>query len=162
MGIRYLKITLVAFVGLEAWLYVAGNIANWEAGVAAVSYVISMQGNTVYPVHIFPALKGPVWATIAYLVILAGEFLAGALSLKGAWDLWSARKLDATGFKASKRFALLGPGMAMVVWFGGFVVIGGALFQMWQSKVGEGSFSGAFVYSATAGLILLFVSHPDE
>lgn len=162
MGMRYLKSVLTAFVGLEAWLYVAGDIANWHSGLSAVSYVISMQGNDIYPVHIFPALTGPVWGTIAYLVILSGEFLVGALSLKGAWDMWSARKVDAASFNASKRLGLLGLGMAMVVWFGGFIVIGGALFQMWQSTMGSGSFNGAFVYSATAGLILLFVSRPDE
>ena len=162
MGIRYLKIVLTAFVGLEAWLYVAGDIANWHAGHSAISYVISMQGNDTYPVHIFPALTGPVWATIAYVIILSGEFLVGALSLKGAWDMWSARRHDTASFNASKRVGLLGLGMAMVVWFGGFIVIGGALFQMWQSKVGAGSFNGAFIYSATAALVLLFVYRPDE
>ena len=54
-----------------------------------------------------------------------------------------------------------GAGTAMVVWFGGFVVIGGALFQMWQTRVGTGSFEGAFIYGATSALVLLFVYSPD-
>lgn len=51
--------------------------------------------------------------------------------------------------------------MAMVLWFGGFVVLGGALFQMWQTQVGLGSFDGAFTYAATSGLVLLFLNQPD-
>ena len=85
----------------------------------------------------------------------------GALSLKGAWDLWSARKGSADAFNASKTYAVLGTGMAMVVWFGGFIVIGGALFQMWQTQIGAGSFDDAFVFAVTGGLVLLFVSRPD-
>lgn len=52
--------------------------------------------------------------------------------------------------------------MAMVVWFGGFIVLGGALFQMWQTEIGDSSFDGSFAYAVTAGLILLFVDRPDR
>ena len=162
MPIRLLKIILVFFVGLQGWLYLAGNIANWESANGAVAYVLGMQGNEVYSNAIFPAITNPLIVTMVLLFILAGEFLVGALSLKGALDLWKARKASADEFNAAKTFATLGAGTAMVVWFGGFIVIGGALFQMWQSQVGVGSFNGAFVYSASSGLVLLFLIHPDR
>lgn len=161
MAIRYLKIILVVFVGLQGWFYVAGNIANWDAGLGAVGYVLSMGGNEAYPNGIFPSVTSPILVTIAFLLILVGEFLVGALSLKGAWDLWIARKEGSDGFNASKTYAILGCGMGMVVWFGGFIVIGGALFQMWQSPLGDLSFDGAFVYAITSGVTLLFVNSPD-
>ena len=161
MAIRYLKIILVLFVGLEAWLYVSANIANWDAGLAAIGYVLGQDGHEYYSVHIFPALTSPVAHAIAFLIILAGEFLVGALSFKGALDLWRTRKGTAEAFNAAKRFAIAGCAMAMVVWFGGFYVIGGALFQMWQTEIGDGSLSGAFAYAVTAGLILLFIDRPD-
>ena len=85
----------------------------------------------------------------------------GVLSLKGAWDLWSARQASASVFNAAKAYALLGTGLAMVVWFGGFIVIGGALFQMWQTEVGAGSFRDAFVFAATGALVMLIVDRPD-
>ena len=162
MAIRYLKLVLVGFVGLQALFYVAGNIANWSAGLGAVGYVLGMQGHEVYPQHIFPPVTHPVLLTLAYLVILSAEFSVGALSLKGAWDLWQARRASAAVFNASKRYALLGPGMAMVVWFGGFIVVGGALFQMWQTEVGAGSFRDAFVFAATGALVMLIVERPDD
>ena len=161
MSIRYLKITLVVFVGLSGLLFVAGNIANWNAGLELVRHVLSMEGHEIYGSHIFPPVTNPALVTIAYLIILAGESLVGVLSLKGAWDLWSARRGSADAFNAAKKYAVLGTGMAMVVWFGGFVVIGGVLFQMWQTQIGHGSFADAFVFAASGALVLLFVSRPD-
>lgn len=162
MAIRNLKIALVVFAGLQGWLYVAGNLANWDAGLGAISYVLSMQGNEIYANRIFPAITGTAGATGAFLIILTGEFLVGALCFKGAWELWAARKADATIFNQSKSFAILGAGMGVVVWFGGFIVIGGALFQMWQSEIGSGSFRDAFVFAASSALVLLIVRAPDE
>jgi len=162
MAIRYLKLILVLFVGLEAWFYFAANIANWDSGLAAIGYVLGQDGHEYYPVHIFPSLTSPVAHVIAFLIILSGEFLVGALSLKGALDLWKMRNASAEAFNASKRYAIMGCSMAMVVWFGGFIVVGGALFQMWQTELGDSSFDGSFVYAVTAGLILLFVDRPDN
>lgn len=162
MAIRYFKIILVVFVGLQGWLYLAGNIANWDSGLAVIAYVLGQEGHEYYATHIFPSLTNPVVHVLAFLIILTGEFLVGALSLKGALDLWKARGADAATFNDSKKSAIMGCAMAMVVWFGGFMVIGGALFQMWQTEIGDGSFDGSFAFAVTAGLILLFVDRPDS
>lgn len=161
MGIRYLKIILVVFVGLNGWLYFAGNIANWDAAIGFIGHVLGMEGHEAYPTRIFPAVTSDVLVTIALLLILTGEFLVGALSAKGAWDLWRMRHKSADAFNAAKTYALLGTGMTMVVWLGGFVVIGGALFQMWQTELGSGSLNNAFAFAASGGLVLLFVNSPD-
>lgn len=162
MSIRYLKIVLVAFVGLLGLLYVAGNVTNWNAGLGAVAYVMGMQGHEIYVSHIFPPFSHPALVTIAYLIILVGEFLVGVLSLKGAWDLWRARHAGSDTFNRAKTYAVLGTGMALVVWFGGFIVIGSALFQMWQTQVGSNSFHDAFIFAAMSGLVLVFLIQPDE
>lgn len=161
MGVRYIKIILVIFVGLQGWLYVAGNIANWDSAVGAIGYVLSMADHQVYSVAIFPAVTNPALVTAAFLIVLLGEFLVGAFSFKGAWDLWKVRNASAEVFNQAKTCALIGPGMAMVVWFGGFIVIGGALFQMWQTQVGGNSFNGAFAYAITGGLVMLIVAMRD-
>ena len=162
MAIRYLKIILVALVGLQGWFYVAGNLANWSSAIESVGYVLAMEGHEVYGTHLLPPITNPTLVTLALIGIVTGEFLVGALSLKGALDLWRVRKSGATQFDAARTFAILGPGMAMVLWFGGFIVFGGALFQMWQTRIGDGSFQGAFVYAATSGLVMLFVNSPER
>lgn len=161
MVIRNLKIILVVFVGLTGILFVAGNIANWNKGLELVGYVLSMEGHEIYGSHIFPPITNSTLVTIAFLIILAGESLVGVLSFKGAWDLWRARKGSAKTFNASKTYSVLGTGMAIVVWFGGFMVIGGVLFQMWQTQIGAGSFHDAFRFAVMGGLVLLFVSNTD-
>ena len=161
MSIRVLKIILIVFDGLQGWFYVAGNIANWNTGIEAVGYVTSMVEHNVYSNRIFPPITNPVLITLIFICIIFGEFLVGALSLIGAWDLWKVRHESAETFNSSKHYALLGSGMAMVVWFGGFVVIGGALFQMWQTTIGSNSFQDAFVFAASSGIVLLFVSSQD-
>ncbi|MEJ8567906.1 DUF2165 domain-containing protein [Elongatibacter sediminis] len=161
MAIRILKIVLVVFVGLQGGLYVAGNLANWEAAHGAIAYVLSMEGHEYYDAPIFPPITHPAWVTMTLLAIITGEFLIGALSFKGAWDLKRALKEPAEVFNSAKKYAILGAGMAMLVWFGGFIVIGGALFQMWQTEIGTASFEGAFIYAASSFLVLLFVNSAD-
>lgn len=160
--IRYLKIILVAFVGLNGLLYFADNIANWEAARSAVGAVIAMGERPWYPVALIPALTGTTAATIGLIIILTGEFLVGALSLIGAARMLSAAGKPADAFNASKTFALAGCAMALVVWFGGFTVIGGALFQMWQHQLGQASLGDASKFILGSGVILLWVAMKDE
>ena len=48
--------------------------------------------------------------------------------------------------------------MALFVWFGLFMVVGGAYFQMWQTPLGGAAQAGAFQYAMISGLVLLFVN----
>jgi predicted small integral membrane protein len=43
----------------------------------------------------------------------------------------------------------------MLVWFGLFMVIAGAAFQMWQTAAGGASFNGAFQYFAASAFVLI-------
>lgn len=160
--IRYLKIALVTFVGLNGLIYFGANIANWEAARGAVGAVIAMGERPWYPVALVPALTGTAAASIALIIILIGEFMVGALSLIGAANMFSAVGKPAEQFNQSKKFALLGCGMALVVWFGGFTVIGGALFQMWQTELGQASLGDAHKFLVGSGLVLLFVNMKDD
>ncbi len=160
--LRYFKIILVVFVGLQGLLYVAANLANWEAATGAVSAVISMAERPWYPNALVPALEGQAAATIGAVMIVTGELLVGALSLFGAWKMFGAVKMSPAEFHASKTFALAGCAMALVVWFGGFTVIGGALFQMWQTELGQSSLGDAQKFYVTSGLVLLWLSMQEQ
>ncbi len=160
--LRYLKIALVIFASIQGFAYVAGNLLNFESARQVVSLVISQAGHEYYPNHIMPALSGDMAATVALAIIITGEALVGLLCLKGALDMLGAVGSGAGTFDQRKKFALLGTGMGMVVWFGGFIAIGAGLFQMWQTEVGAGSFEGAFIYAATNGLVYLIVSQPEQ
>ena len=161
MALRTFKIVLTLFIALQALLYVAGNLTNWDSAVATVGYVLSQQEHLYYPNHIFPAITSKALTIAALLTIVTAELSVGLLTLKGTWDMWCQRNSDAISFNQSKKFALIGCLMAMVVWFGGFIVIGGALFQMWQTQVGEGSWNGAFLIGGISALVYLVVEKED-
>jgi len=162
MTIRYLKIVLVLSIALLCLMYATQNIVNLEAAHAAIAGVLSMHDNAVYPEAFGPAVTQPVLVWCAVITIITGEMIAGLLSLKGAWDLWTARGAPTEAFQSAKKFALIGGGLAMVVWFGLFGAIGGAYFQMWQTDVGSGSIRDAAFFVLQIGILLLFVNIRDE
>ena len=158
---RYLKIALTLSVALLALFYVAHNFANWSAAQAAIGYVFGLNDHVAYPNSLAPPVTNPALIATALVVICAGELAAGVVSLIGAFQLWTARKADFAGFAAAKQMAVLGAGIAGLVWFLLFAVIGGALFQMWQTDVGASSLEGAFQFSGLALLTLIYLTQPE-
>lgn len=160
---RTIKILLSLCVALLCIFYAAQNIANLQFAYGAVDYVMGNVDHQVYPNSFGPSITHPVLVWIVVGVIITLEFLAGLLALKGTWDLWSARKADQFTFDSSKKFALLGAGVGMLVWFGLFHVIGGAFFQMWQTEAGDSSLRGAFWLVGLLAFAALFITQtPDD
>lgn len=162
MSIRYIKLLLVLCASLLCLAYAGQNLANLDAAFAAVAYVMGMQDHTVYPASFVPAVESPVLAWTALALVITLELAAGVLAGKGALDMWRARHGDPVAFSASKHFALVGTGVGMVVWLGLFGVVGGAMFQMWQTPVGSGSLVGAFQYFGSMALVAIYVAMPES
>ena len=162
MDKRGLKSVLVAFVALGALLWAVQNLVNLESAYGSVAYVLSNADHAAYPKSIGPAITSSALVWLALSVILVGEFAAGLLAARGAWDMFSRRRGPAAEFRAAKRYAILGCGMAVVVWFGIFTVIGGAFFQMWQTEIGDASFTAALNYAIVNAAVLIFVELPDD
>jgi predicted small integral membrane protein len=66
----------------------------------------------------------------------------------------------AVDFNAGKDLAVAGLVLGLLLWFGGFLVVGGEWFQMWQSKTWNGQ-EAAFRFVACIGLVLIFLNQPD-
>ncbi|PQA87231.1 DUF2165 family protein [Hyphococcus luteus] len=160
--IRYLKIILVVFVGLQGLIYFIANAVNFEYALAAVGAVLSQQDSPAYQNLIAPPIVNPLLVKLALVTIMTGELFVGVLSFIGAFNMLGAAGKPAHDFEAAKKFAILGCGMALIVWFGGFTVIGAALFQMWQGQVGVSSFEGAHMYLMPSGIVMLFVAMKDD
>ncbi len=160
--IRWLKIVLVVLVGLQGLFYFISNAFNWASAKIAVGAVLGQADSPFYTQGIVPPITSPVLVMIALLGIMIAELLVGLICFKGALDMTRNVHAPADDFNHSKQYAILGCGLALVVWFGIFQVFGGALFQMWQSEVGIASFEGAFMYHAASALVLLFVNQRDD
>lgn len=95
------------------------------------------------------------------LTIVIGEGIAGALALAGDYRMWAARKMNDHAFKSAKRYAVWGAGVAVLVWFFLFQVIGGTVILMGQSEGARGALEGAFRFAAYCFMTLIYLSLPE-
>lgn len=162
MEIRYLKIVLVLIMAAAGLLYALQNLTNLDAAYGVIAYVLGMTDQTYYPNKPGPAFTSPavIWTALAAIVL--AEFSLGVLAARGAWDMWRLRSAPAALFNGAKKYALLGCGLGVIVWFGFFIVGGGAYFQMWQTEVGANSLAGALQLGAASGIIFLMVNAADD
>jgi len=160
--LRLLKSALVLFIGLHALFYAVQNIANLEAAHGALIYVMSGADHEVYPATVFFKSSSPVFAWVALLLVLAGEFAVSYFGIRGGWELFKLRGGTAEEFHAAKRNGVIAAGFALLVWFGFFMSFGAAFFQMWQTQVGTGSMEGAFMYATGSVVTMLFVCLTDD
>ena len=159
--IRHLKICLVSFVALFCLMYAGQNLVNLHAAFNFVADIVSMGNQVVYPASFGPAVDSPTLVWVMLFIIIALQITAGLLAARGAIDLWVARQAEATEFNSAKTFAVLGCGIAVVVWFGLICTIGGAYFQMWQTEFGSAALQGAFQYAVLNGIVLIFINMAD-
>lgn len=161
MHIRYLKIMFATITSLMALIYVTQNMVNADAAHEAIIYVMSGADHTVYANSFGPKFSHPVLGWIVIVIIFSLEYATGLLIAKGAWDMLHARNEAPAAFTDSKKWAQIGCGVGVFVWFGLFGVTGAAFFQMWQTPVGTGSMNGAFQYFVSCAITLLFLNQPD-
>jgi predicted small integral membrane protein len=67
----------------------------------------------------------------------------------------------AASFNRAKGLTAVAAGLGFLVWFFGFMVIGGEWFQMWQSSQWNGQ-QAAFRFYLTILAVLIFVMQKDE
>lgn len=160
MIVRLSKAALTLSAGLFGLLVGVDNILDYGTNFAFVQHVLSM--DTTFPGNalLWRAITS-VWVHyFAYAVIIGAELAVGALCVAGAWRLFAARALPAVQFNEAKGLATAGLAAGFVLYFFGFLVVGGEWFQMWQSQTWNGQ-EAAFRFAASFGLVLIFVSQED-
>jgi predicted small integral membrane protein len=160
--LRMTKILLIACVAVWCLLGAIGNVTDWDGTMGAVGAAASMStfdGGA----ESWKATSNPVVIWMGALMIMLSKVAAGMLCSIGALKMWQARDGDAAGFSAAKATALAGCGIAMIMLFGGFIVIGETWFEMWRSDVlRDLSLETAFRYGGMITLIALFVGGLED
>ena len=140
---RTFKSLLVSLIGLTALMYALQNLANISAMrqqmVAASSAATS------------PAIS---WTGFGLITLC--QFVIAAVALKGAWDLFAARKGSAEEFKEAKSMAVWAGGLSLLSWFVLSLMIGAGLFQ-WGTDSGAVALTRTFQLGSTSALTILFV-----
>lgn len=158
--LRLAKVIMVASLAALALLVTFGNLTDYGANFAFVQHVLSM--DTIFPgdaLRYRAITSPPLWHT-AYALIIAAEAATGLAFGVGASALARKLRADAAGFNAAKRWTVIGATLAFLLWFMGFIVVGGEWFAMWQSATWNGQEAAFRIVMVVLG-VLVFVSLPD-
>ena len=102
----------------------------------------------------------PGFWTLGYWAIIAGEALTGLLFAIAGTRMLGALRAPASDFNRSKAAVHLAAACGFLVWFLGFLTIGGEWFLMWQSETWNGQ-EPAFRFYVTILLVLIYVTRDD-
>ncbi|HSG88106.1 MAG TPA: DUF2165 family protein [Pseudomonadales bacterium] len=160
--LRIAKTLLVCSVVLWGLVGAFHNILDWSGTLGAVGAATSMatfEGGA----ESWQATSSMVIVWAGALFICLSKLLTAGLCGVGATRMWAARGAGAAEFEAAKSFALTGCAVAVLMLFGGFIVIAESWFEMWRSDVMRGPvLQSAFRYGGMIALIALFVATRDD
>jgi predicted small integral membrane protein len=159
--VRLAKIILSLTLGLFCLLVAFDNVIDPGTNYAFVQHVLSMDSTFAENGLKYRAMTTPIAWQIAFAAIVAAEALAGVLFVVGAVVLWRVRLSGADAFNKAKGYAIAAATLAFLVWFLGFMVVGGEWFEMWQSKIWNGQ-EAAFRFYISVLVVLVFINQPDS
>jgi len=159
--IRIVKIGLICTVVLWGFFGALGNILNWDetlGSVAAVTSMVTFEGGA----ESWQATSNSMVIWLGALFIMLSKLSAGVLCAVGVARMWQSRNAGAADFTAAKRIALAGCGIAVIMLFGGFIVIAESWFELWRSEALGAVLTAALRYASMIALIASFVATSDE
>lgn len=156
---------LVLLNGLYMALAAFGNITDFDTNQAFVQHVLAMDttnfgaepGTNLDRDVMWRAIETTWLQHAAYVLVIAWETLTAVVLLAASWLWFTERGTSQAKARALSTIGLL---MLILLFFGGFIVIGGEWFQMWRSTAWNG-LDPAFRNSVLAlGTLLLIHLQP--
>jgi predicted small integral membrane protein len=157
---RIVKTVMVAALACFALLVAFNNIVDYNTNYEFVRHTLSM--DTTFPGNalMHRAIVNPALWTIGYWAIILGEGMTGIAFAVATTRLLVRLRARGAVFDRAKRFVAVGGGIGFLVWFFGFMVIGGEWFAMWQSPQWNGQ-QAAFRFYMAILAVLIFTLQPD-
>ena len=160
LAARVTKLVMVLSITLFGAIVVFDNIYDYGANFEFVRHVLSMDTTFHDSSLMGRAITDPRLWRFGYGVIILGEGLTSVAFAAATVELGRSLRSDAARFRRSKRFVFLGAGIGFLIWFFGFMVVGGEWFAMWQSKIWNGQEAAFRLYLTLLG-VLIFVNQDD-
>ncbi len=160
MLLRLIKVLVSLAFGIFAAMVCLNNFQDSPANLAYIETIISMVDT--FPTSpkfraLFPLEAAP---TFLIIILAIQGFIALMLILGSARMLVSIHR-PAAAFSRSKSTVSLGYCVAILLWFGVFVIGAGEWFLGWQSEIGRGAINTSYNISIIAFLGLIFVNQKD-
>lgn len=158
---RYAKIVMCFVLGLFCLLVTFNNLTDYATNYVFVQHVLSMDTTLPGSTLKYRAVSSPMLWQIAYAAIIAAEALTGVLFIAGTAALWRARSASGEIFNGAKSYVVAAATLAFLIWFFGFMVVGGEWFAMWESQAWNGQ-QAAFRFYVSVLAVLIFVNQQDR
>lgn len=160
--LRLVKIALICSIALWGFIGALFNIIDWGGTMSAVGAATSMstfEGG----VDSWKATSNSAAIWLGAIFIFFSKLTAAVLCTMGAVNMWQARDADPAQFAIAKELAMAGCGIAIIMLFGGFIIIAESWFELWRSDVMRGPvLDSAFRYAGMIALIALFVASGED
>ncbi|MSP75258.1 MAG: DUF2165 domain-containing protein [Rhodospirillaceae bacterium] len=157
---RLVKTVMVASAALFALLVTFNNLVDYNSNYQFVRHVLSMDATFPGNALMGRAITAPAVWTVGYWAIIATEAAVGLALAFATVQLAVNLRSSAAGFNATKKYAIIGAGLGFLLWFTGFMVVGGEWFAMWQAKDWDGQ-EAAFRFYMTLLAVVIFLNQPD-
>jgi len=146
-------------VAVFASLVVFNNVTDYQSNFTFVGHVLKM--DTTFPENraMWRAIDSPSIHHASYWLIILVEVAIAALCWLGGFRLLSTIN-DPMRFNKAKGVAITGLALGIILWFTGFITLGGEWFLMWQSEMWNGQ-EAAFRLVVILGIFLLYLVLPD-
>jgi predicted small integral membrane protein len=160
LATRLVKTVMVASTALFALLVAFNNLVDYGSNYEFVRHTLSM--DTTFPGNALMgrAITSPTVWTLAYWAIIVVEAVTGIVLALATVRLTTNLRASAVRFNSAKTYVVVGAGLGFLLWFTGFMVVGGEWFATWQSTVWNGQAS-AFRFYITLLAVVIFVNQPD-
>jgi predicted small integral membrane protein len=159
MYTRSSKVLLIWAVAFFASLVMFNNLTDYASNYAFVSHVLKM--DTTFPENrsMWRAINPPFLHHAFYWIIILAEVAIAVLCWFGGFRLFRSIH-DADRFNKAKGIAIAGLTLGLLLWFTGFITVGGEWFLMWQSEHWNGQ-EAAFRLAVIFGIVLLYLVRSD-
>jgi predicted small integral membrane protein len=157
---RLAKIVMSFVLGLFCLLVAFNNVTDYATNYVFVQHVLSMDTTLPDSGLKYRAISSPLLWQMAYAAIIGAEALTGVLFIAGAAALWRSRLASGAIFNRAKSYATAAATLAFLIWFFGFMVVGGEWFAMWESQTWNGQ-EAAFRFYMSVLAVLIFLNQPD-
>lgn len=158
-NMRIAKIILLLILAVQSFMFGIPNSFNLP--FQEVTAVLSMERViAIMPTMAWRAVSNPVAIYLGVFFIVGIELVMGCLYSLGAYRMWQARSLDKASFNEAKRFGLWGCLCGIILFYACFQVLAGNWFG--ASWLPTSLMVSVFRYSATTGLIMLFVAETNQ
>jgi predicted small integral membrane protein len=160
MVVRTSKILMVLSVALFSTFVVFNNIVDYGTNFAFVQHVLQMDTVFSQDQAEWRNISSPIMLHLSYVLIILWEALIATLCWVGAFQLWRSIN-DINAFNKTKDLAVAGLTAGILLWFTGFIAIGGEWFLMWQSDDWDGQ-ETASRFVMILGIMLIYLNTPDR